>query len=75
MPVITFDNGESVIADIIVMSGDGQRVADVLGFCVERIDQKDEEIEAINNSFYEFSLGAKAIKGQSSGRENSIFKF
>ena len=60
---VTFDDGESVIADIIVMNGEGQRVADVLGFCVERIDQKDEEIESINNSFYEFSWEPKRLRG------------
>ena len=61
--LVTFDDGESVVADILVMNEDGQRVADVLGFCVERIDQKDEEIEAINNSFYEFSWEPKRLKG------------
>ena len=61
--LVTFDDGESVVADIIVMDEDGQRVADVLGFCVERIDQKDEEIEAVNNSFYEFSWEPKRLKG------------
>ena len=61
--LVTFDDGESVVADIIVMDEEGKRVADVLGFCVERIDQKDEEIEAINNSFYEFSWEPKRLKG------------
>ena len=61
--LVTFDDGESVVADIIVMNEEGKRVADVLGFCVERIDQKDEEIEAINNSFYEFSWEPKRLKG------------
>lgn len=73
--VITFDNGESVIADIIVMSGDGQRVADVLGFCVERIDQKDEEIEAINNSFYEFHWEPKRLKGSRVGGKIAFTNF
>ena len=51
---ITFDDRESVICDIIVTDDEGERVADILGFRVDRAAQKDEDAEALDNSFYQF---------------------
>ncbi|MCP4847493.1 MAG: amino acid adenylation domain-containing protein [Verrucomicrobiaceae bacterium] len=60
---ITFDDNESVLSDIFVYDEDGERVADILGFRIDRVEQKDEEAEAIENSFYEFRWEAKRLRG------------
>ena len=60
---ITFDDHESVLSDIFVYDEDGERVADILGFRIDRVEQKDEEAEAIENSFYEFRWEAKRLRG------------
>ena len=60
---ITFDDNESVLSDIFVYDEDGERVADILGFRIDRVEQKNEEAEAIENSFYEFRWEAKRLRG------------
>lgn len=38
---LTFDDGESMVTDIWVYDDAGNRVADILGFRVDRVEQKD----------------------------------
>ncbi|MFP6873560.1 MAG: amino acid adenylation domain-containing protein [Verrucomicrobiales bacterium] len=61
--VITFDDHESVVSDIIAYDDNGERVADILGFRIDRVEQKDEQTEALENSFYEFRWQAKRLRG------------
>ena len=61
--VITFEDNESVLSDILVYDEEGVRVADILGFRIDRVEQKDEDAEALENSFYEFRWEAKRLRG------------
>ncbi|MEM9479834.1 MAG: beta-ketoacyl synthase N-terminal-like domain-containing protein [Verrucomicrobiota bacterium] len=60
---VIFDDYASVLADIAVYDEDGNRVADILGFRVDRVDQKDEAEESLDQSFYQFQFEPAWLKG------------
>ena len=54
---------DSILSDIEVFDNDGKRVADILGFRVDRVEQKDEETEELENSFYQFRWEPSWLRG------------
>lgn len=54
---------DSLLSDIEVFDNDGNRVADILGFRVDRVEQKDEATEELENSFYQFSWEPSWLRG------------
>ncbi|MEM0968036.1 MAG: acyltransferase domain-containing protein, partial [Verrucomicrobiota bacterium] len=60
---IHFDDGESLISDIQVYDADGEPVAEVVGFRVDRVEQKDDKEEELENSFYQFQWESRRLKG------------
>jgi len=60
---IYFDDGESLISNLFVYDEDGGPVAEVVGFRVDRVEQKDEKEEELDNSFYQFQWEPRRLKG------------
>lgn len=60
---VTFDNRETVISDILVYNDAGERIAEILGFRVDRVEQKDEATESIENSFYQYHWEKMRLHG------------
>ena len=60
---IYFDDGESLISNIFVYDADQEPVAEVIGFRVDRVEQKDEKQEQLDNSFYQFRWESRRLKG------------
>ena len=54
---------DSLLSDIEVFDNEGNRVADILGFRVDRMEQKDEEAEELENSFYQFKWEPNWLRG------------
>ena len=63
---IHFDDGESLISDIQVFDEDENPIAEVINFRVDRVEQKDEKEEEIDNSFYQFKWEQRRLKGSRS---------
>nr|AHZ46164.1 PKS/NRPS hybrid [uncultured bacterium 12-5D] len=57
------DDGESVLSDIFVYDEEGHRVADILGFRVDRVEQKDSSAEDIESCFYQFHSEPCRLRG------------
>ncbi len=60
---IHFDDGESLISDLLVYDEAGEPVAEVSDFQVDRVEQKDEKAEELENSFYQFRWEARRLRG------------
>ena len=62
------DDGESIVSDILVYDDQGRRIADVLGFCVDRVKHKRAS-DDIENCLYQFNWEPQRLRG--SGLEES----
>lgn len=60
---IFFDDGESLISNLFVYDANQEPVAEVIGFRVDRVEQKDEKEEELDNSFYQFRWESRRLKG------------
>lgn len=60
---VYFDDGESMISDLFVYDANQEPVAEVIGFRVDRVEQKDEKEEELDNSFYQFRWESRRLKG------------
>ena len=57
------DNSHSLTVDILVYDEQGGRVADILGFCVERVEQK-RSADDVDNCFYQFHWEPRRLRGR-----------
>lgn len=57
------DTGDFVLSDIFVYDEAGNRVADILGFRVDRVEQKDSGAEDLENCFYQFQWEPCRLRG------------
>lgn len=60
---IFFDDRETLISTIYVYDEDGEPIAEINGFRVDRAAQKDEAEEEVDNSFYQFQWEPRRLKG------------
>ncbi len=57
------DDGESVLSDILVYDDDGDLVAEILGFRVDRVEQKEAGSEDIESCYYHFEWEPCRLRG------------
>ncbi|HEV3143346.1 MAG TPA: polyketide synthase dehydratase domain-containing protein, partial [Gemmataceae bacterium] len=57
------DDGKALVADIFVYDDAGRRVADILGFRLDRVEQK-RAADDIDNCYYRYHWEARRLRGQ-----------
>ena len=60
--VLTAYDGSSMSADILVYDEEGVRVADILGFRMERVDQKQQS-DDLDDCYYRFEWHPRRLRG------------
>jgi len=60
---IHVDDGECLVSNIFIYDEQGTPVAEIIDFRVDRMDQKDEAEEELDNSFYQFKWEPRRLKG------------
>lgn len=62
--VVNLDDGNVVDADIAVYNDEGNRVADILGFRVERVEKSESKAaDDLINCFYQFNWKQQHLRG------------
>ena len=60
---LLFDDGASLVADILVYDDQGRRVADILGFRAERVEQK-QSVDDMDRCCYQFHWEPRRLRGR-----------
>lgn len=69
---IHFDDYETLISNITAYNADGEAIAEIVDFRVDRAAQKDDKAEEVDNSFYQFRYEPRRLWGSRAAAKTEL---